>query len=142
MILTRPIEIQFYLNDAFNNTISKPINISNVTINRHPYFILDFIYDNIIPDIIGISYGEIDKIKMDISLRIDGDIVNLIKESNAEILEILAISIDSITMLTGEKYQFAELESEQQQQQIIAQVKTMLMEYYNILTPTSSPSKI
>lgn len=138
MILTRPVEIEFYLNDTFNNTISKPINISDVTINRHPYFILDFIYDNIIPDIIGISYGEIDKIKMDISLRIDGDIVNLIKENNTEILEISSISIDSITMLTGEEYQFEMLESEQQQ--IITQTKTMLMEYYNILTPTSSPS--
>jgi len=138
MILTKPIEIQFYLNDTFNNTISKPINISETTINRHPYFILDFIYDNIIPDIIGISYGEIDKIKMDISLRIDGDIVNLIKENNTEILEILAISIDSITMLTGEEYQFEMLESEEQQQ-IITQTKTMLFQYYNIITPTSSP---
>lgn len=138
MILTRPIEIRFYLNDTFNNTISKPINISDVTINRHPYFILDFICDNVIPDIIGISHGEIDKIKMDISLRIDGDAVNLIKTNNAEILEILGISIDSITMLTGEEYQFEMLELEEQQQ-IITQVKTMLMEYYNILTPTSSP---
>lgn len=138
MILTRPIEIQFYLNDTFNNTISKPINISDVTINRHHYFILDFIYDNVIPDIIGISYGEIDKIKMNIALRIDGDVVNLIKENNTEILEILAISIDSITMLTGEEYQFEMLEPEEQQQ-IVTQIKTMLMEYYNILTPTSSP---
>ena len=137
MILTSPIEIQFYLNDTFNNTISKSINISEVAINRHPYFILDFIYDNIIPDIIGISYGEIDKIKMDISLRIDGDIVNLIKENNAEILEILAISIDSVIMLTGEEYQFEMLESGERQQ-IIAQVKTMLMEYYNVLTPTAN----
>lgn len=138
MILTRPIEIQFYLNDTFNNTISKTINVSDVTINRHSYFVLDFIYDNIIPDIIGISYGEIDKIKMNISLRIDGDIVNLIKENNTEILEILSISIDSIAMLTGEEYQFEMLESEEQQQ-IITQTKTMLMEYYNIITPTSSP---
>lgn len=136
MILTRPIEIQFYLNDTFNNTISKSINISDVIINRHHYFILDFIYDNVIPDIIGISYGEIDKIKMNIALRIDGDIVNLIKENNTEILEILAISIDSITMLTGEEYQFEMLESEEQEQ-IIIQTKAMLMEYYNILTPTS-----
>ena len=138
MILTRPIEIEFYLNDTFNNTISKPINISEVAINRHPYFILDFIYDNIIPDIIGISYGEIDKIKMDIALRIDGDVVNLIKENNAEIIEILAISIDSITMLTGEEYQFEMLELEEQEQ-IITQTKTMLMEYYNVLTPTANP---
>ena len=138
MILTRPIEIEFYLNDTFNNTISKPINISEVAINHHPYFILDFIYDNIIPDIIGISYGEIDKIKMDIALRTDGDIVNLIKENNTEILEILAISIDSITMLTGEEYQFEMLESKEQEQ-IITQVKTMLMEYYNVLTPTADP---
>ena len=138
MILTRPIEIEFYLNDTFNNTISKPINISETTINRHPYFILDFIYDNVIPDIIGTSYGEIDKIKMDISLRIDGDIVNLIKESNTEILEILGISIDSITMLTGEEYQFEMLELKEQEQ-IITQTKTMLMEYYNIITPTANP---
>ena len=75
---------------------------------------------------------------MDISLRIDGDIVNLIKENNAEILEILAISIDSITMLTGEEYQFEMLESEEQEQ-IITQVKTMLMEYYNVLTPAANP---
>ena len=138
MILTRPIEIQFYLNDTFNNTISKPIDISEVAINHHPYFILDFIYDNVIPDIIGISYGEIDKIKMDIALRIDGDIVNLVKENNAEIIEILAISIDSIIMLTGEEYQFEMLELKEQEQ-IIAQVKTMLMEYYNVLTPTANP---
>lgn len=137
MILTRPIEIEFYLNDTFNNTISKPINISEVAINRHPYFILDFVYDNIIPDIIGISYGEIDKIKMDITLRIDGDIVNLIKENNAEILEILAISIDSIIMLTGEECQFEMLESEEQEQ-VITQAKTMLMEYYSVLTPTAN----
>lgn len=138
MILTRPIEIEFYLNDTFNNTISKPIDISEVVINRYPYFILDFIYDNVIPDIIGISYGEIDKIKMDISLRIDGDIVNLIKENNAEILEILAISIDSITILTSEEYQFEMLEFEEQQQ-VITQTKTMLMEYYNVLAPTANP---
>lgn len=138
MILTRPIEIEFYLNDTFNNTISTPINISDVAINRHPYFILDFIYDNIIPDIIGISYGEIDKIKMDITLRIDGDIVNLIKENNVEIIEILAISIDSIITLTGEEYPFEMLESEEQEQ-IITQTKTMLIEYYNVLTPTANP---
>lgn len=138
MILTKPIEIQFYLNDTFNNTISKLINVSDVTINRHPYFILDFIYDNVIPDIIGISYGEIDKIKMNISLRIDGDIVNLVKENNAEILEVLSISIDSITMLTGEEYFFSTL-SPEEQQQIIAQIKIMLMEYYNIITPTANP---
>lgn len=138
MILTKPIEIQFYLNDTFNNTISKAINVSDVTINRHPYFILDFIYDNVIPDIIGISYGEIDKIKMNISLRIDGDIVNLIKENNVEILEVLSISVDSITMLNGEQYLFTNLSLEEQQQ-IITQTKTMLTEYYNIITPTSNP---
>ena len=75
---------------------------------------------------------------MDISLRIDGDIVNLIKENNTEVLEILAISIDSITMLIGEEYQFEMLESKEQEQ-IIVQIKTILMEYYNILTPTSYP---
>lgn len=138
MILTRPIEIRFYLNDDFNKTISNTINISETTINHHPYFILDFIYDNTIPDIIETSYGDIDEIKMDMSLRIDGDIINLIKENNAEILEVLSISVDSVTMLTGEEYQFEMLELEEQQQ-IITQTKTMLMEYYNILTPTFNP---